>query len=108
MKFIRVLKANNLEKDIETAMESLRNDSENYFETHITYGILYISAVQELVPELPAMPKEAGDILYNLGYPVSYNPFGSGYYLVADSKISYDQFNKKLDDIDYILNVDKI
>ena len=30
MKFIRVLKASSLEKDIEIAMESLRNDSENY------------------------------------------------------------------------------
>lgn len=106
MKFIRVLKANNLEKDIEIAMESLRNDSENYSETHIVHGVLYISAVQELVPELPDSPKEAGDILYNLGYPVSYNPFGSGFDLVADSKISYDQFKKRLDFVNYALKHD--
>lgn len=106
MKFIRVLKANNLEKDIEIAMESLRNDSENYSETHIVHGVLYIWAVQELVPELPVLPREAGSILRNLGYPVSYDPFGSGFDLVSDSKISYDQFKKRLDFVNYALKHD--
>lgn len=92
-------------QDIDNVMEILKNDKKYFYDNHISTHVLYLDAIKKRIPELMDLTDtEVGDILSNLGYPVSYNPYGTYDNFVADEKMSYEKFNKWIDHIPYMVN----